>query len=209
MNNPWGSAGWNGDWSAYSGKWTARAVEILGPPDEEGHEFYISFSDFCEYFRKIYVCRVFEAEGVQTDWSKHTFYGRWSISDGTAQGCPAFLQSESPNRPEKNPQWSISVPRPCVVFLSLRQRVSEERNLAQIGFFVLENGGQRSRSFKKREIVGSSGPYSRTYEVTCEVQLKPDVSYVVFASTFAPGEEAEYTLNLYCRYSIAIKDLID
>jgi calpain-15 len=58
LRNPWGGTEWNGDWSDKSELWTPRIKNVCGVKElvEDGI-FWMDFSDFCEEFDEIYICR--------------------------------------------------------------------------------------------------------------------------------------------------------
>merc|ERR1712107_96048 len=59
LRNPWGSDEWSGDWGDDSDLWDDHqdiALECGHTEDEDGM-FWISFEDFCENYRSIYVCK--------------------------------------------------------------------------------------------------------------------------------------------------------
>lgn len=56
LRNPWSKVEWNGDWSDNSSKWTSRLKKKLNHQDSEDGTFWMSFSDFCEYFSTVSIC---------------------------------------------------------------------------------------------------------------------------------------------------------
>ena len=58
LRNPWGHQEWNGDWSDKSTKWTPELRLKLGAVDLEDGVFFISFSDYMNYYRSTTICRV-------------------------------------------------------------------------------------------------------------------------------------------------------
>eukprot|EP00455_Lapot_gusevi_P037509 TRINITY_DN4201_c0_g3_i1.p1 TRINITY_DN4201_c0_g3~~TRINITY_DN4201_c0_g3_i1.p1 ORF type:complete len:226 (-),score=51.33 TRINITY_DN4201_c0_g3_i1:31-708(-) len=213
---------------------------MLNFKESDDGTFWMSFNDFCLYFRKIYICRVFNIRQSSTPssssspspapspsaatsedndklWNMVRYSSRWSVADGTAQGCPAFLKQTPPNVPQKNPHYALQVKEPSLVFLTLTQQV-QSREYCRINLYVLDKNQrvvlqrdaadvvtgteqlERVSIMKNSEIVGSgSAKYVNTREVSLEVQLQPEKVYTVFVSTFRPGEEANFVLTAYCR----------
>eukprot|EP00929_Paragymnodinium_shiwhaense_P013719 TRINITY_DN121567_c0_g1_i1.p1 TRINITY_DN121567_c0_g1~~TRINITY_DN121567_c0_g1_i1.p1 ORF type:complete len:453 (-),score=94.08 TRINITY_DN121567_c0_g1_i1:257-1615(-) len=59
LRNPWGDTEWEGDWSDKSELWDDHpevAAECGHTVDEDGM-FWISFEDFCENYKSVYVCK--------------------------------------------------------------------------------------------------------------------------------------------------------
>jgi hypothetical protein len=62
-NPPGDHSEWKGDWGDTSPLWTRRLKRRLDwSNDEDDNTFWISFDDFCNAFRCLYVCRWFDGE---------------------------------------------------------------------------------------------------------------------------------------------------
>ena len=61
LRNPNGHAGWKGDWSRASSKWTYERKQRLGLDKEDSGVFWMSWADFTTWFAEVAVCRVKEA----------------------------------------------------------------------------------------------------------------------------------------------------
>jgi hypothetical protein len=208
LKNPRGEEVWSGDWGLNSELWNARSLKIAGIPKYEQGEFFIPFQHFSGLFNEIHICRVFPEENEKSQlgsWNSISLNGYWSIMEGTAEGCPAFLKEAIPNNPERNPHYILQVSRPATVFLTLKQ--SRSPTPFGIAVFIVNNGGRRCRSFSRKEVVSSSGSYCRHIEVSCEARLSPDTLYTVFVSTYAPNEEARFTLRAFCRHEFTLQPL--
>ena len=64
---------WKGDWGLESPLWTARLKYKLGFNPEEKDVLYMSFDDFCNVFRYLYVCKYYDS----TRWTTITSPGVW------------------------------------------------------------------------------------------------------------------------------------
>ena len=64
---------WKGDWGVDSPLWTSRLRYKLGFNPEDKDVFYMSFDDFCNVFRYLYVCKYYDP----TRWTTLTVSGIW------------------------------------------------------------------------------------------------------------------------------------
>jgi hypothetical protein len=64
---------WKGDWSDKSELWTRRLKYKLGWVDEDDNTFWMSFDDFCNVFRQLYVCKWYNPH----KWSTKVMPGEW------------------------------------------------------------------------------------------------------------------------------------
>lgn len=160
-------------------------------------------------------------------WYRYTAEGEWA--GRTAGGCP-----NNPDTAQFNPQYALSPTRPCTVFVALRQL--EQRGSARadvfIGFKILNKGGKRVRRVYTGEQVGpvpaaapspsradpsspldlhppqvAAGAYSELEEVSCEAALSPQgAAYTLFVSTFEPGVERRFTVDVFVDAPLADTD---
>lgn len=72
-NPPGDHEEWKGDWSDKSDLWTRRFKGKLGWTDADDNTFFMSFDDFCNVFRNLYVCKWYKPG----KWSKVTYPGVW------------------------------------------------------------------------------------------------------------------------------------
>lgn len=56
LRNPWGKGEWKGDWSDNSPKWNEQLKKELKVVKAEDGIFYMSFTDFCQYYSDIQIC---------------------------------------------------------------------------------------------------------------------------------------------------------
>ena len=57
VRNPWGRSEWTGDWSDKSPLWTRRLKSKVNYVDRDDGAFWMAWSDFCQNFDEMYVCR--------------------------------------------------------------------------------------------------------------------------------------------------------
>lgn len=50
ISNPWNKQEWRGKWADQDARWTTEIKKIVGFGNKAPGEFFISLSDFCEYF---------------------------------------------------------------------------------------------------------------------------------------------------------------
>lgn len=74
LHNPPGNyEAWKGDWSHSSTLWNRRLKYKLGYDANDKNAFYMSFDDFCNVFRYMYVCKYYDKE----KWSSYQIPGFW------------------------------------------------------------------------------------------------------------------------------------
>ena len=75
LRNPNGHAGWKGDWSRGSSKWTYESRQQLKTDTEDAGVFWMSWSDFTRLFAEVCVCRVLpqHLEARQGRWLASIF----------------------------------------------------------------------------------------------------------------------------------------
>jgi len=94
LHNPPGAEDtWKGDWSHDSPLWTRRLQHKLGYDANDRNAFYMSFDDFCNVFRYLYVCKYYDKD----KWTSVTIPGFWKR---------AVVAAESKNSPGKSPAKS-------------------------------------------------------------------------------------------------------
>ena len=71
LRNPWGVMEWTGDWSDESELWTPELKREVGMTQEEDGTFWMSFTDFCDYFSNITICRVNDRHILSSVNSQH------------------------------------------------------------------------------------------------------------------------------------------
>jgi len=58
LRNPNGHAGWRGDWSRSSSKWTYEAKQALAIDHEDSGVFWMTWADFLRLFAEVTICRL-------------------------------------------------------------------------------------------------------------------------------------------------------
>jgi hypothetical protein len=62
LRNPWGNFEWQGDWGDNSKCWTpVLKRELSLSLDANDGTFWMSFSDFSQYFSRIQICKYFDS----------------------------------------------------------------------------------------------------------------------------------------------------
>jgi len=81
LRNPPGDHNeWRGDWSDKSPLWSKRLKHKVDHKDAHDNTFFISFDDFCNVFRNLYVCKYYNPK----KWISITQPGLWKKSDEAA-----------------------------------------------------------------------------------------------------------------------------
>lgn len=117
LRNPHGSAGaeWKGDWADDDlDKWTERMRLKLSFEQKNDGVFWMDVLDFIEQYSFLYICRNLSPED---GWVENVIEDKWL--GPTAEGLPTRAHPNA--RLDFNPQYEITVSRPCDGFISLSQ----------------------------------------------------------------------------------------
>lgn len=140
MRNPPGDHGeWQGDWGDSSPLWTKRLKNRLGWSEEDDGCFWMSFDDFCQAFRSVYLCRWFDPE----KWHKEVVTGYWK--GPLASGLPSFHNRDC--KLYLNPQYSLYIDRPTDICLNVSQSLPDvtlDNNPQPIAAYIVSNSGSLS-----------------------------------------------------------------
>ena len=113
--------------------------------------------------------------------------GRWLAPD-LAGGCPQHASWRA------NPQFALVPSRGASFTVTLLQPPS--RSMAAIGVLVLHGtAGELVAPLQASHLAGKSR-YKAAAEQTVELQLEGESSYVVLPTTFAPGAEGDFTIEV-------------
>lgn len=113
--------------------------------------------------------------------------GRWLAPD-LAGGCPQHASWRA------NPQFALVPSRAASFTVTLLQPPS--RSMAAIGVLVLRGtAGELVAPLQASHLAGKSR-YKASAEQTVELQLEGERSYVVLPTTFAPGTEGDFTIEV-------------
>lgn len=75
LRNPNGHAGWRGRWGAAHACWTYELKQELKTEQEDKGVFWMAWSDFCDFFGEVTVCRMLPQmmEGRESGWLPSCF----------------------------------------------------------------------------------------------------------------------------------------
>jgi hypothetical protein len=191
LQDPVGAAGWGG---------AARPVGAGEPPVEPG-EFSIGIGHFRASFAVLYHCRVLRSTLLAGEWHCSLLRNRWEAA--SAGGCPNY-----PKTWHCNPRCQLRVlgrRTQLIVILTHRPAGSRDPGLQMgggartshpTGVVVVRGAVRPGAPLDPSAIVGSS-KFIRASHVSLELELPPSHEpYTVVASTFSPGQEAEFMLHL-------------
>ena len=207
-NPPGDHPEWRGDWGDLSPLWNLRLKKKCGWTDEDDNTFWMSFSDFCNAFRSLYVCEYMNPQ----KWKKVQVSGSWSVEGDLAAGLPHPTHNEGCTI-ESNPQYVLEINRPTEVHILLRQ--IDKQGLAvpephPIAFYVCRNdvGGRATRvkELTADTVVCHSGDVLRSHEANCKVVLNPG-TYTLLCATYEKGQEGPYMLTLFSNYALDLEQL--
>ena len=199
VRNPWGKGEWTGKWSDKdTSSWTPRMKSLLNYVNADDGSFWMSFEDFCNQFRNVYICK------LHNDWHKVKLSGMWSIGNGTACGCT------NNNNWFNNPQYLLSVNMDCCVTINVTQSNVEEvesdgsitlKDHYHIGLYVIEHDRRKDRinkGVRNNKFIASS-QFTAYKVVTQEVELRSNMNYIIIPCTFYKDKENTFILRVFCK----------
>ena len=83
--------------------------------DEDDGCFWMSFDDFCQSFRTLFVGYHYD----KNKWTSKVYDDSWKIKDGTAQGVPSRHNKKC--RLNENPQFALEIDRPTDLCITMSQ----------------------------------------------------------------------------------------
>eukprot|EP00927_Polykrikos_kofoidii_P026441 TRINITY_DN23525_c0_g2_i1.p1 TRINITY_DN23525_c0_g2~~TRINITY_DN23525_c0_g2_i1.p1 ORF type:complete len:2086 (-),score=383.67 TRINITY_DN23525_c0_g2_i1:300-6338(-) len=178
LRNPWGKSEWKGKWSDKDTKsWTQRMRKKLDFKAGDDGIFWMAFEDFVLHYSTLYVCRV-----LTSDWNIKVIASEWKGK--TAGGCANFPSFKN------NPVFRLQVKGRVRLNVVLEQG-TEREHLFYIGFKIYSAVGKR----RGASVAGSGSLTNRT-EVCIEQELEETATpYYLIASTFDPGNEADFWIK--------------
>lgn len=212
IRNPWGRKEWKGAWSDGAPEWSqpenATALEELEYEFADDGTFWMTYQDFIEQYNKLYVCRLFPPS-----WHQLTIKGAWV--GRTAGGSPV-VRGRTSGTWCNNPQYRMTVNKPCEMVISLMQRDARsafgqrlpkaERHLL-MGLVVLKvgkdfHGRKWTRNdadvVKETDLVGDR-------EITLTLTLDPAFSYLVVPYTALPEQEGPFVLRTFSSAPVEVE----
>lgn len=161
--------------------------------------FWMEILDFVQQYSFLYVCRLLDEED---GWVERKIRGEWK--GASAEGLPS---RSNPNaRLDFNPQYQITVTRPCDGFISLTQftnRINMFKGKNSIFFMVSKVGGKRITKVDKATLLCKSGNPINLNIITSECDFDKSVKYpykftVLVANTDrGQAGEGEFELAVY------------
>jgi len=211
LRNPPGDHGeWRGDWGDNSSLWTRQLKRKLNwSDDDEDNTFWISFDDFCNVFRCLYICKYFD----RSRWVEHVNHGWWSLTDpetgdgeDTAMGLPH--PEHNPNCDvAKNPTYSITIRRPTDLRIVLSQRDASgvsPPELNPIALYIVSNngsgGGQRAgrvHELTRSNVIADTGPCVSKRTIELELPAMTPGVYMIVCTTFVAGQLGPFQLTVF------------
>lgn len=190
-----GHGEWVGAWCDSSDTWTRWWKQTLNWSGivEDGR-FWMSFSDFLEYFHNVYVCRLLP--------HRQSIYTRWE-----------GITAAGPQNPRQNPTFIVKSPRPARIWIELEQdsirqqqatsgtsTSSSSSGYAYINFYVMQNGGKRVDKIERAAIKGwaNGGLLKNDRQVSAEVSLEAsNEPYTIVCCTKQAGFETGFSLSIF------------
>ncbi|CAN9511125.1 unnamed protein product [Ophioblennius macclurei] len=206
--NPWGNTEWEGSWSDLKGsEWNTVSPDEqkrLGQVCREDGEFWMSVSDFRQYFELMEVCYLTENPiSSKQPWSCITHHGNWvpSVSaGGPAQGGHFwenpqfhFALTEVDNDPN-------SSQRTCSFILAVMQKYQRRRGVnLSIALHIFPAHPQKTYlshdDLSKLQPIHCNHQYSSRREVVLRGALQPG-NYIIIPSTSEQNQQGAFLLRV-------------
>ncbi|CAK4571432.1 unnamed protein product [Aphanomyces euteiches] len=207
-NPPGDHAEWRGDWADDSPLWTRRLKKHLGvTANANDNTFWMSFDDFCNAFRCLYVCKYYDP----TKWTTQTFHGTFSVAHDTASGLPT---RHNPNcTVDNNPHYALDVTRPTQVILTLTQ--VDKTGLAPVtvlplAIYIVQSSmtdrASRVKVLDKTNVVKHSGPPVRERRITLQCTLKAR-TYAIVVAAYQKGMEGPFQFTIQTNYAVGMEQI--
>lgn len=154
IRNPWGQAEWTGKFCDDDEAWD----DNKGLKDKLDYKFmndgnwWMEFKDFCAYFNKVYLCKIFPST-----WSQYSIPGEW-IGNTAGGPYPVEAKPEEESKEQiikvdtndkwfNNPQFRISVSKKTNLIISLMQEDEKisKRSYIPVNFLVVRVKSKRDR----------------------------------------------------------------
>lgn len=163
IRNPWGPDGcWNGPFSDDSDEWDKHRnlrdeLRLVFKSKKSDGTWWMSFNDWCVFFNKLYVCKVFPET-----WQTYSIESRWQGK--TAGGIcpkrmeyegneskPEHLQLDSDDRWFNNPQFRIKVEKETKLYINLMQEDEKlcKSSYIKCNFMIVANHTRKNRVWER------------------------------------------------------------
>ncbi|GBG24010.1 Calpain [Hondaea fermentalgiana] len=228
LRNPWGFGEWTGPWSDESPEFKRNLkalqnvfdrpiCERKGVPstilpvngNARDGTFFMTWEDWTRYFTVF-----FAAIDFPDKWAGQRVTGAWTTKHSNAGGnhtCKTWMS---------NPKHRFRVLEPdSRIYIQLNQedpRRKAGRAQAQmqqpLSFHILSLGDMQAGEVAKppAKIPGTDdreqAPYKRHLSIDIDIPRLAKGDYVIVPSTFAPGAECKYTLQVYGSRPIALEN---
>lgn len=211
-NPPGDHEEWKGDWSDASNLWTSRMKRKLDVTDEEDNTFWMSYDDFVNAFRTVFVCKYKD----KNQWVTTSFHSAWSSGSDTAHESAAGLPSKhNPGcEVENNPQWTLHVHRPVDVYIRVSQTDAAGRtakNLHPFAAFLVRARypglASRVKELTHDNVVEWSGQPHRTAEVFLSASNLAPGTYTLLAGAYVGGLEGPVSVEVVTNFKIRVEQL--
>eukprot|EP01114_Cavostelium_apophysatum_P007275 TRINITY_DN1929_c0_g1_i1.p1 TRINITY_DN1929_c0_g1~~TRINITY_DN1929_c0_g1_i1.p1 ORF type:complete len:718 (-),score=206.71 TRINITY_DN1929_c0_g1_i1:60-2213(-) len=193
IRNPWGRLEWNGRYADNASDWTPSLMKELNVTFSDDGAFWMCLEDFVKQYNQMIVLRLL-TDDIGKQWQKKTFQGEFrGKSAGGSTNHPTW---------RNNPQYGLIVKEPNTrVFIALNQP-DQRMNwtleyAAPIGLHLVKTSNCQAvkTSLSSEEIVAKVN-YLPARDTSISATLQPG-EYILFPSTFNPGQEVSYWLTVY------------
>lgn len=210
-NPPGDHAEWRGDWGDESDLWTRRLKSKLGWSDNaEDNTFWMSFDDFCNAFRCLYVCRYYDPKRWRVETKRGIFAG------DTSAGLPTRHNPQSSTSSalvENNWQYKLDILRPSEITIVVSQ--VDAADLASpvihpLGMYLVSNPqpdrATRVTELTKDNVVASAGEPRRERQLMIHATLKPR-TYTLLIAPYVAGLEGPFRLSVTTNFEFGLEQL--
>uniref|UniRef100_A0A672GFG4 Calpain-9-like n=1 Tax=Salarias fasciatus TaxID=181472 RepID=A0A672GFG4_SALFA len=189
--NPWGNTEWEGRWSDLKGpEWNTVSPEEqrrLGRVCREDGEFWMSVSDFRQYFELMEVCYLTESPlSSVVPWSCITHHGNWFWQNPQFHFVLTKVD-EDPNGSQKT----------CSFVLAVMQKYQRRRGVnLSIALHIFQD-------LSKLRPIRCNRQYSSRREVVLRGELPPG-HYIIIPSTSEHNQQGAFLLRVLTEQGNAV-----
>ncbi|KAF0687209.1 Aste57867_21065 [Aphanomyces stellatus] len=207
-NPPGDHAEWRGDWGDDSPLWTRRLKKHLGVlANANDNTFWMSFDDFCNAFRCLYVCKYYDPD----KWKTVTCHGEFSVKADTASGLPTRHNLDCAL--ENNPHYALEVTRPTEVIITVTQ--VDKTGLAPVtvlplAVYIVQNAmadrATRVKTLDKAHVVQHSGQpvRERSLQIQCVLQAR---TYTLLVVAYKKEMEGPFKVTIQSNYAVGVEQI--
>jgi hypothetical protein len=160
----------------------------------------MTFDSFIAEFSKLYVCKANDKLEAPFELN------------GKFEGITAAGMKTGESKIENNPQYAITVNRPCYIYVKMAQMEKNDADpkLGKLPIYcmIANKNGKRLSALDKKDVVVSSGRPCNFSTISMETEFGNDYSYprkfTLFVACSRKGEEGNFHIKVFSDIKLAI-----